>query len=208
MKTVLGIVSTLFLLASPWVLYWTLSQHRVDVAAITLIAWVIVRTIPVLLSARREQRAAALQLPAIALVFAGLGWVSNNGTWLLILPSATQATFGLAFFRSLRGTPMIEHFARMMKPELTAAEVAHCRRWTAVWGGYLLALAAIGLALARWAALTVWTVYVGVLSYVLIGVLFAVEYVVRKVQFRDYGRRNPIDRLLGLVFPATRSGMS
>jgi uncharacterized membrane protein len=208
MKTVLGIVSTLFILASPWVLYWTLSQHRVDVAAITLIAWVIVRTIPVLLSARREQRAAALQLPAIALVFAGLGWVSNNGTWLLILPSATQATFGLAFFRSLRGTPMIEHFARMMKPELSAAEVAHCRRWTAVWGSYLLALAAIGLALARWAELTVWTVYVGVLSYVLIGVLFAVEYVVRKVQFRDYGRRNPIDRLLGLVFPATRSGLS
>jgi len=203
MKTVLGVVSALFIVASPWVLYWTLSQQRIDVAAAALIGWVIVRTIPVLVSAKREQRAAALQLPAIALVFAFLGWVSNNGTWLLILPSATQATFGLAFLRSLSGTPLIEHFARMMKSELSVAQQAHCRSWTRIWGIYLLVLAAIGLALAGWATLTVWTVYVGVLSYVLIGVLFAIEYVIRKIRFRDYGR-NPLDWLLGKLFPAAR----
>jgi uncharacterized membrane protein len=200
-KTVLGVISALFIVASPWVLYWTLSRHRVGVAAVTLIGWVIVRTIPVLMSAKREQRVAALQLPAIALVFTGLGWVFNSGTWLLILPSATQATFGLAFLRSLSGTPLIEHFARMMKPALSAAQQAHCRRWTAVWGIYLLVLAAIGLGLARWAPLAVWTAYVGVLSYVLIGVLFVIEYVIRKTRFRDYGR-NPLDWLLSKLFPA------
>jgi uncharacterized membrane protein len=206
MKIVLGIISTLFILASPWVLYWTLSQQRVGVAAITLIGWVIVRTIPVLLSAKREQRAAALQLPAIALGFAFLGWVSNNGTWLLVLPSATQATFGLTFLRSLAGTPLIEHFARMVKPELSVAEQAHCRRWTRIWGIYLLALAATGLALARWASLAVWTGYVGVVSYLMVGVLFAVEYLVRKIRFRDYGR-NPLDWLLSKLFPVARSGV-
>src|SRR6188474_1012531 len=105
MKTVLGIISALFIVASPWVLYWTLSHRQVAVAA-------------------------------IALVFAVLGWVSNNGTWLLILPSATQATFGLAFLRSLKGTPLIEHFARIVKPELSVPEQAHCRSWTKVWGIY------------------------------------------------------------------------
>src|SRR3954453_10063844 len=116
MKTVLGVVSGLCVVASPWVLYWTLSRHEVGVAALMLVGWVIVRTLPIVLSARRDQRRAALPLPAIALGFALLGWLSNNGTWLLILPSATQATFGLAFLRSLAGTPMIEQFARMMKP--------------------------------------------------------------------------------------------
>jgi uncharacterized membrane protein len=203
MKTVLGAISALFILASPWVLYWTLSHQRVGVAALTLIGWVIVRTIPVVISAKREQRLAALQLPAIALGFAFLGWISNNGTWLLVLPSATQATFGLAFLRSLSGTPLIEHFARMIKPELSAAEQAHCRRWTAIWGGYLLVLAAIGLGLARWATLSVWTVYVGVVSYALVGALFAVEYLIRKIRFRDYGK-NPLDWLLSKLFPAAR----
>jgi uncharacterized membrane protein len=180
MKTVLAIVSALFLLASPWVLYWTLSQHRVGVAALALIGWVIVRTIPVLISARREQRRAALQLPAIALVF--------------------------AFLRSLSGTPLIEHFARMVKPELGAAQLAHCRSWTAIWGVYLIGLALLGLGLARWATLSVWTAYVGVVSYVLIGALFAVEYLIRKIRFREYGR-NPLDWLLGKLFPAARSGV-
>jgi uncharacterized membrane protein len=201
MKTILGIISALFIVASPWVLYWTLSQQRVGVAAMALIGWVIIRTIPVLLSAKREQRAAALQLPAIALVFAFLGWISHDGTWLLVLPSATQATFGVVFLRSLSGTPLIEHFARMVKPELSSPERAHCRSWTRIWGVYLLVLAAGGLVLARWAPLTVWTVYVGVVSYVLVGALFAIEYLIRKIQFRDYGR-NPLDWLLSKLFPA------
>lgn len=202
MTIVLKVISTLFIIASPWVLYWTLSQHEVGAAALMLVGWVIVRTLPVLISAKREQRRAALQLPAIALGFALLGWISNNGTWLLILPSATQATFGLAFLRSLSGTPLIEHFARMVKPELSAAEQGHCRAWTRIWGIYLLVLAALGLALAYWAPLGVWTIYVGVVSYVLVGVLFAIEYVIRKIQFRDYNR-NPMDWLLSKMFPST-----
>ena len=206
-RSILGVISALFLLASPWVLYWTLSQQRVELAAAVLLGWVIVRTIPVVLAARREQRRAALQLPAIAAVFALLGWISDNGTWLLVLPSATQATFGLTFVRSLSGTPLVEHFARMVKPELSGPELAHCRRWTTIWGLYLLALAALGLCLAAWASLAVWTAYAGVASYALVGALFAVEYVVRKIRFRDYGR-NPLDWLLGKLFPAARSGVS
>jgi len=202
MKTLLRVLSTLFIVASPWVLYWTLSRQRVGVAALTLVGWVIVRTIPVLLSAAREQRAAALRLPAIALVFALLGWLFRNGTFLMVLPAATQAAFGLTFLRSLSGTPLIEHFARMVKPELGAGELAHCRAWTRVWGVYLIALAGLGLVLARWASLEVWTAYVGVVSYVMVGVLFAIEYVVRKIRFRDYGR-NPLDWLLSKLFPAT-----
>jgi uncharacterized membrane protein len=200
LKAVLGAISAVFMLASPWVLYWTLSHREVGVAALALIGWAIVRTIPIVLSALRAQRAVALRLSAIAIGFAVLGWASDNGTWLLILPSATQATFGATFLRSLSGTPMIEHFARMMKPGLSPAEVVHCRRWTRVWGWYLIALAAVGLVLARWASLAVWTAYVGVVSYVLVGVLFAVEYVVRKARFRDYGK-NPIDWLLRKLFP-------
>jgi uncharacterized membrane protein len=207
MKVILGILSALFIAASPFVLYWTLTNHDVAVAAITLIAWVIVRTIPILLSAGKAQRRAALQLPAIALVFALLGWILDEGMWLLVMPSATQATFGLTFLRSLAGTPLIEHFARMVKSDLGAGELAHCRRWTKVWGIYLLVLAAIGLVLAGVASLTIWTIYVGIGSYVLIGVLFAIEYVVRKFRFRDYGR-NPLDWLLGKLFPAPRSDES
>lgn len=201
MKRVLGALSVLLFLASPWVLYLTLSQHRLDLAALVLVGWGVLRAVPVLLAAEREHRLAALQLPAIALAFALLGWLLQDGLPLLILPSATQAAIALVFLRSLRTTPLIERFARMVKKELSPPELAHCRRWTGVWAGYLLVLAAGGLALARWASLATWTLYVGLLNYLLIGALFAVEYLVRKIQFRDYGR-NPIDLLLAKLFPA------
>src|SRR5262249_40069775 len=97
MRRAMTILSTLFILASPWGLYLTLSQDRVDVAALALVGWVIVRSLPTLITARREDLAAALRLPAIALVFAVLGWIFDSGWMLLILPSATQAAFGLTF---------------------------------------------------------------------------------------------------------------
>jgi len=201
MKTALSILSTLFVLASPWVLYITLSQQRVDIAAFVLVGWVALRAIVIVASAEPEQRRAALQLPAVALVFALLGLISHQRVFLLILPSATQAAFGLTFWRSLaKPVPLIEHFARMVKKELSDGEIAHCRQWTRIWAIYLWVLAAIGLVIAAVASLTVWTAYAGVISYVLVGVLFAVEYVQRKLRFRDYGR-NPLDWLLRKLFP-------
>jgi len=201
-KAVLGVISTLFLLASPFVLYWTLTHRDVTFAAVTLLAWVALRTIPIVLTAKAEQRRAALQLPAIGLVFALLGLVSRNGVWLLVLPSATQATFGLTFLRSLRATPLIEHFARMVEPNLGVPQQAHCRRWTRYWGYYLITLSALGMVVAATCSLQVWMLYVGIVSYGFVGVLFAVEYIVRKVEFRDYNRKNPIDLVISRFAPA------
>ncbi len=201
MKRALGLLSVLLFLASPWVLYLTLSQRRLDLAALMLVGWGILRAAPIVLAAERDHRWAALQLSLVALAFALLGWLLQDELWLLILPSATQASFALVFLRSLRTTPLIEHFARMVKKELSPPELAHCRRWTGLWAGYLFVLAAVGLALARWAALATWTLYVGLVNYLLIGALFGVEYLVRKIQFRDYGK-NPIDLLLAKLFPA------
>ena len=201
----MSVVSTLFILASPWVLYLTLSADRVDLAALALVGWVILRTVPTLIVAPRAQVLAALRLPAIALGFALAGWVFHRAWILLVLPSATQAAFGLAFLRSLAGTPLVEHFARVSRPALMPAELAHCRAWTWIWGIFLIILAAVGLAFARFASLPVWTLYTGVVSYVLIGALYAVEYLIRKLRFRDYGK-NPVDRLLDRVFPGPTPG--
>ncbi|HWM85699.1 MAG TPA: hypothetical protein VNO33_07670 [Kofleriaceae bacterium] len=194
------VLSMLFILASPWVLYVTLSQDRIDIAAATLIGWVILRSLPTLIAVKREHLAAALRLPAIALVFALLGWIFDRGWMLLILPSASQTAFGATFLRSLRKTPLVEHFARMVKPELSPAELAHCRSWTFVWGVYLILIAIVGLFFARFASLRAWTLYTGVVCYGLIGLLFAVEYTIRKIRFRDYGK-NPVDWLISRLFP-------
>jgi hypothetical protein len=47
--------------------------------------------------------------------------------------------------------------------------------------------------------------YTGLIAYVLIGILGASEYVVRKARFREYGN-GLHDRLLARVFPPTAGG--
>ncbi|HEY6877774.1 MAG TPA: hypothetical protein VI299_07130, partial [Polyangiales bacterium] len=96
--------------------------------------------------------------------------------------------------------PLVERFARMQNPDLSPAQVAYCRTVTQVWCAFFVLNAAISGSLAAWAPLSWWTLYNGLLAYVLMGVLGAGEYLVRKFRFREYGR-GLHDRLIARVFP-------
>jgi uncharacterized membrane protein len=102
---------------------------------------------------------------------------------------------------------MVERFARLQDPELGPAQVVYCRSVTKVWCGFFVLNGALSATLALWAPLSVWALYTGLLSYVLIGLLGAAEYVVRKFRFREYGS-GLHDRLIARVFPPASSETS
>jgi uncharacterized membrane protein len=194
--------STVLALLSPFALYAALAHGSTRVAAALVIGWVVLRGAAILAGAEREQRLAMVPLLGLGLGSALLGWVTAEPRFLLMLPSLTQVGFALLFLVSLRrgARPLVEHFARMQKPALPPAEVQYCRVVTVVWGVALALAAVTGVALAFTASLATWTAFSGVGSYVLVGALFSVEYVVRKARFREYGT-GPIDRTLARVFP-------
>jgi uncharacterized membrane protein/3-hydroxymyristoyl/3-hydroxydecanoyl-(acyl carrier protein) dehydratase len=193
-------VSWLLVLGSPFVTYFAVTRARLADAALLLLAFAVFRTLPVILSARREHVWAALRLPIVAVVSAGASVVTGEPRALLVLPSLSQAAFAGVFFSSLRSTPLVEHFARMQKPNLTAEQVRYCRSVTVVWGVILTLASAFGLVLAVWAPIAVWTAFTAVGCYVLIAAVFSIEYVVRKIRFREYGRM-PVDWMLSKIFP-------
>jgi uncharacterized membrane protein len=98
--------------------------------------------------------------------------------WYLALISL----FGLALFGlSLKyGPPMVERLARLREPELPEVAIAYTRQVTKVWVGFFLFNAALVSALTLWAPLSWWTLYTGLISYVLMGMLFAAEWLVRQ----------------------------
>lgn len=193
-----------FAALSPFVLYFAVTLARIELAAAILLGFALLRAIPAVLGARREHRLAALRLPLVAIVSAGVGVVAQDHRALLALPSASQLGFGMVFLGSLRGTPLVEHFARMKAPALGPAQRRYCRTVTVVWGVVLVAAALVGFALAAWAPLRVWAAFTGVGSYVLVGVVFSAEYLTRKLRFREYGE-SPIDRVLARLFPRPRA---
>jgi uncharacterized membrane protein len=78
------------------------------------------------------------------------------------------------------GPPLVERLARLREPELPPHAVRYTRRVTQAWVLFFLGNGLIAAALTLWAPLAWWTLYNGLISYLLMGVLFAVEWLVRQ----------------------------
>jgi uncharacterized membrane protein len=136
-------------------------------------------------------------------VFAFLRWLEPR--WdpraLLLVPVFVNLGLLFLFGRTLRGGPtLVERIALLQQPALSAAQVRHCRTTTAVWCGFFAANALVCLALAWRAPLWVWTLYTGFVSYLLMALLFAAEWLVRSWRFHHLAG-GWVDPLLRRFFP-------
>ena len=95
-------------------------------------------------------------------------WV--NGLLLLL--------FGLSLTQK---QSLIERLARLQHPDLPPEGVRHTRRVTQIWCGFFVFNGATAAALAWLQWHDWWAVYTGIVSYILMGALFAGEWVYRKL---------------------------
>lgn len=117
----------------------------------------------------------------IALAFCLLLGLADSAALLRWYPVLISlALLGLFGSSLLSGMPMIERLARLTEPELPPAAVRYTRQVTWLWVGFFSFNATIAAALALWAPLTWWTLYTGLIAYLLMGMLFAGEWLVRQ----------------------------
>jgi len=88
----------------------------------------------------------------------------------------TLALFGYSLFYP---PSMVERFARMTDPNLPPEAIGYTRRVTQAWCIFLLINGSIALYTALWASAEVWSLYNGVIAYVLMGLMFGGEYLIR-----------------------------
>lgn len=151
--------------------------------------------------AAEHWRAISLQLLPAAAVIA-LTLIQNEERYLLALPVLISASLFWVFARSLSGPlTIVERMARIQDPDLTPEEARYCTSVTRVWCAFFLANGSIAGFLAIGGSLEWWTLYTGLISYALMGALFAVEFCVRKIRFRRFGP-GVFDRIvLALIGP-------
>jgi uncharacterized membrane protein len=125
----------------------------------------------------------AIHLAVIG-ALAGLAVVTmltNSELLLRLYPAAMSLGFLLVFGLSLRFPPsMIERFARLHEPDLPPAGVRYTRRVTQVWCVFFVANGGIALWTALEASRETWELYNGLIAYLLMGILFAGEWLVRR----------------------------
>jgi uncharacterized membrane protein len=128
----------------------------------------------------------------------------DDSRYMLAYPTLVNVALLGQFAWSLRGErSMVERFARLQVQDLTPDEVRYCRAVTAMWCGFFVLNGTAAAALAAAAPRTWWATYTGFLSYLLVGGLFASEYLVRKARFGRYGP-GPLDRVLAYLFGNAR----
>lgn len=122
---------------------------------------------------------ARIWIPAGA--FLVLAFLANQESLLRLYPAVINTTLAAAFLHSLYGpVTLIERLARLSEPDLPPEAVAYCRQVTRIWALYMGVSAAIALWTALFASREVWAIYNGLISYLCIGLLFGVEYLVRR----------------------------
>ena len=200
MRVFFAVLNGLLLAAYPVAVYVGLTRFSARGLGLVLALMLLPGLISKVRAARREDLWVALRLPLSIVLLLVLSAISNDARFVFALPVLINLVLLAQFAGSLRGTPLVERFARMQQPNLGRAQVAYCRSVTKVWCGFFVLNAATSAALALWAPLSWWTLYNGLFAYGLMGLLGSAEYVVRKFRFREYGAGFH-DRLLARVFP-------
>jgi uncharacterized membrane protein len=117
---------------------------------------------------------------AIAAAVAALAWFRGAAS-VLFYPVVVNLSMLGVFGASLVWPPsLIERLARLRHPDLDEHGVRYTRKVTQVWCGFFVINAGVAAATACYGDQAVWAFYNGFLAYVLMGALFAGEWLVRR----------------------------
>ena len=178
------------LLAYPLVLHICLSANQLPIAVYYLSATLM---LPLLTSLLAQRKVASIDLLCFVLALGLLSALDSRELLALkLLPVMIHAAmFGL-FAGSLRPgeTPIIARVAAAMRPKLTATEVVYTRSVTLAWAIFFLIMGIVSGLLAVFASTAIWSWFVNVASYFLVGLVFIIEFVFRRrvlAEYVDYG---------------------
>lgn len=133
----------------------------------------------------------------------------GGGMYALFLPPVLITASVLAVFAgSLRAgqVPLVTRIAQAMRGSLDPEVLHYTRRVTQMWVLVLLALTAAEAGLALFAPLPVWSLFSNGINYLLVGLVFLLEYLYRRHRFPDDDHPAFLDYLRLIARTGYRAG--
>jgi uncharacterized membrane protein len=179
MRRVYAVLFVAFSATYPLLVYAALGRFSPRWLALLLVALVVLR-------------AAAVRQPFWWVMTGGIavlalsGFFANALAPLKLYPVLVNAVLLVVFAASLHWPPSaVERMARLQHPDLPPRGVAYTRKVTWMWCGFFIVNGVLAIITALWAGERVWALYNGLIAYVLMGLLFAGEWLVRRRVMRE-----------------------
>lgn len=116
----------------------------------------------------------------LGLCLALFAWLFNDLESLKLYPVLINFSLLLIFATSLFSPPtVIERLARLQEPELPESGVVYTRKVTIIWCLFFLLNGLIALLTSLYASTQLWTLYNGLIAYLLVAALFLSELAYR-----------------------------
>lgn len=120
-------------------------------------------------------------IAAAGIVLVAISALLRETSLLLYYPVAVNTLLFILFFSSLRAREsVVERLARLSEPDLSPAGVIYTRRVTQVWCLFFVCNGFLALYTCLKGDVALWALYNGGVSYLLIGLLMGIEWIVRK----------------------------
>ena len=185
MRQLLTVLSAVVLLAYPFAVYFGIEQYGLSMVGILLIAALGIRLFSVQRSQLKELKYVARISAITGISLVALGMAFKQYGWLTFYPVVVNLAMLIVFASSFKQSQtIIERLARLQQPDLPASGVAYTRKVTAVWCIFFVANGLFAL-YTCFHSLELWTLYNGLISYLLAGALFAIEWIVRQFIRKD-----------------------
>lgn len=181
LETGLKLIAALLMLCWPFVVWFGLAHNSLH--------WLLPLMAVMLLFRLRQARQAlapmrtvtrGVALTGIALCAAS--WLLKTHQLLLYYPVAVSLIMLLVFGGSLwSAMPLVERLARLRTPHLPDAAIRYTRRVTQIWCVFFILNGGMALFTALHGDMRLWTLWNGMIAYLLMGLLMAGEWLVRRL---------------------------
>jgi uncharacterized membrane protein len=174
----------LLLLAYPLLVQWAVAWHEPRLEWLALLLLCAIPQYEDLCAGRRQNWLLLLLLGVVLYALVRIG----GGVYALFLPPVLITASVLAVFAgSLRAgqVPLVTRIAQTMRGALNAEVLQYTRRVTQLWVLVMLAITVAEVGLALFAPLPVWSLFSNGINYLLVGLVFLLEYLYRRRRFPE-----------------------
>ncbi|NQZ09642.1 MAG: septation protein IspZ [Algicola sp.] len=180
----LSVIITLISIAYPAIVFFGLQHFSPSIIASVLLLVILARLMLQSSAGNRSNKKPAPWVKASLLMASTLLLCSallNSTKLIQFYPVVVNLTLLTVFVMSLIRPPsVIETLARMTDPGLPLTGVAYTRKVTIAWAIFFAVNALIAAYTALFMSLQSWTIYNGLIAYILIGLMFGIEYLIRR----------------------------